>query len=227
MTKFYVNLLCKPQFIVCQPSVNFYSLEKAERLCSLLFVIFYARSKIFRFIDVIKDTPWQLEVYSGTNAARSYWYFSYGETGLNIKVIVDDRILWPSPYQSGTGYKDNIEFILGAKTTATGYETDKTLKFLVAYDGGNYVQVASSATAWANKSLAKSDYTVNVSTKSLENKQGYNGYEVNMFVSYAALGLTKANAVGNITTCIAMRNTNGLLINELMRASISGVLFFY
>ena len=26
---------------------------------------------------------------------------------------------------------------------------------------------------------------------------------------------------------MVMRNTNGLLINELMRASISGVLFFY
>ena len=62
----------------------------------------------------------------------------------------------------------------------------------------------------------------NDSVKYYDQNQGYNGYEVNFYVTYESLGLTKANAVGNITACLAMRNTNGYSSNTTVWGSYTG-----
>lgn len=162
------------------------------------------------FVNAIAYTDWQLEVYSGTNAGRSYWYFSYGEDRLNVKVIVVDHMVCGSQFQANTGMQDNVEVILGAKTSSTGYEVGKTIKVLVSGTGGHYVQVANSSTGWANKNITIGASAVK---KLYDNNNGYNGYEVNFYLKYSDLGLTKENAIGNITACLAMRNTNGYSSN--------------
>ena len=161
------------------------------------------------FVDVLVDTDWQIAVESGTNVGRAHWYFSYGETALNVKVIVEDRFVCGYPYSNDTAWKDNVELILSPISEGAGWNPGKTFKFLVSCEGGVYIDVASSSTTFLNiPNYSSMDFGSMVQIKSLENKDGYNGYEISMFISYSFLGLTKEEALGNLTACLAMRNVN-------------------
>lgn len=161
------------------------------------------------FKKVIDDTPWQLAVQSNGINARTYWYFTYSELGLDIRVLVDDRLICADEFNSDFGYQDNVEIILNGKSDVTGYEINKSHKILVSSQGKARIQKANSSSSWGGAlNYESSKFNANATLKTIENKDGYNGYEVNMFVAYELFGLTKATALNNMSACLAMRNTN-------------------
>ncbi len=197
-----INYTCKGTYILD----SFYVNEK--KIAATLFVM-PKENVVIRgtFKNAIEDTPWQLSVDGGGLIAKSYWYFDYLDNGLSIKVIVNDRMLCGSEYNSDFGYQDNVEFILNKNTATTGWEKDKTLKVLVSCSGGYFFQRANSSTTWGNISATSSTFNSTVTLKSLENKDGYNGYEVNIFCAYSLFSITKEEALNNLAICLALRNT--------------------
>ena len=160
------------------------------------------------FKNVIENPACNFIVTSAGNDGRYYSYFTYGENGLYVKVIADDRYVYGTEISDNPAYQDNIEIILSPKSSTAGYDTNKTYKFLISCTGDGYVQVASSTNAWRNISLGSEQYKSSAVIKSYDNKDGYDGYEINFFVSYDVFGLTKDTALGNITVCVATRNVN-------------------
>ena len=167
------------------------------------------------FINELSDTPWQLSCSAAGLTANSYWYFNYGKEGLEITIKVkDNRIcgaefVLPNNAGNPVAWSDNVEIILGAKNSINGYVPNETLKILVDYLGNSQVSYANSATGWAGaKSYASLIFNASSEIKSLENKDGYNGYEVKMFVSYTMFNLDYNGALNNITACLAMRNSS-------------------
>ena len=167
------------------------------------------------FVNVLSDTPWQLSCSAAGLTANSYWYFNYGVDGLEITVKVKDSRLcgeeFVLPNNSGNpvAWSDNIEIILGSKNSTSGYVPNETLKVLVDYLGNTQVNYANSATGWAGaKSYASLVFNATSKIKTLENKDGYNGYEVDIFVSYSMFNLSRDAALNNISACLAMRNSS-------------------
>lgn len=162
-----------------------------------------------KFKKAIEYTDWQIAVESATNVARAHWYFEYGEKTLNIKVKVEDRIICGYQYAESSGYQDNVEIILTPKTDTVGWSEGKSYKFLVSCEGDSIVNIATSSTLWGDFwDYSKQDYGYSVTLKNMDDNDGYNGYEIDMYVSYSLLGLTKEQAIGNISACLAMRNVN-------------------
>ena len=161
------------------------------------------------FKKAIEDTPWQLAIESGGNIGRSYWYFDYGETTLNINVKVEDRIICGYQYAEHSGFQDNVEVVLTPKTIVPGWAVNKSYKFLVSCEGDCTVNVATSPTMWSDFwNYTGQDFGYTVDLRSMDKNDGYNGYEVNMYVSYSLFGLTKEQAIGNLSACLSMRNVN-------------------
>lgn len=167
------------------------------------------------FIEAIPYTPWQVGCYAGGLNAISHWYFTYGDEGLNVNVKVEDarvcgeEFVNPNNSSNITAWSDNVEIILDKKNNNSGYVKDQTIKILVDYLGNNQFSIASSTTGWgASKSYATLIFNVSSALRYLNNNDGYNGYEINMFVSYSLFNLTRVTALNNLTACIAMRNTN-------------------
>lgn len=161
------------------------------------------------FKNAIEDTPWQLSVDGGGVIAKSYWYFEYGKTGINIKIIVDDRILCGEEFNEDNGFRDNIEFIINKKSDVSGWEVGKAYKILVSVDGISNIQKAATPDSWgALLGFTPGMYEATSSIKSLDNKDGYNGYEINVFMSYYLFGISRDEAINNMTVCLALRNTN-------------------
>lgn len=161
------------------------------------------------FKYVIDETPWQLSIVANGVNANSYWYFTYGDNGLDIRALVDDRIICAGEYNSDFGWQDNIEIILNAKNDTKGWEINKAHKIIISSEGKKRIQKASSTNAWGNPlTYEYAKFNATAYRKSLERKNGYNGYEVNMFIAYDLFGLTKETALNNMTACLAMRNTN-------------------
>lgn len=167
------------------------------------------------FIDVLPYTPWQLSCSAAGITANSYWYFNYGAEGLEITVKVKDNRLCgkefvlPNNAGNPVAWSDNVEIILGPKNTNKGYVTNETFKVIVDFLGNSQVSYANSSSGWAGtKSYASLVFNASSNIKSLENKDGYNGYEVKIFASYSMFNLNRNSALNNITTCLAMRNSN-------------------
>ena len=160
------------------------------------------------FKNALPNTDWQLAVESGTNVGRSYWYFKYEETGLAINVKVDDRLTCGWDFSNDMGWQDNIEIILSPKTNDYGWNVNKSVKILVSCTNQFFVQKATEPNVFTTVFDFENKISVNAVERSLNNNDGYNGYEVNMWISYEYLSLTKEEAIDNISACLAMRNTN-------------------
>lgn len=175
----------------------------------------------------IEDTDWQVRSSSGGWTATSYWYFNYGEEGLEIKVKVDDRILCGEAYKEQAYNRDNVEMIFRTKSDYRGWEMNETYKILISIDNTCSFQTPRSGTAWGDpiRDLHPDDFNYNVERKSLENKDGYNGYEVNIFFSYALIDLEREDAVDNISICPAMRNTNSHNVTDWRCINLDGVVW--
>ena len=160
------------------------------------------------FVNGLPNTDWQLTIESGTNVGRSYWYFKYEETGLAINVKVDDRLVCGYEFSQDIGWQDNVEIIISPRTEQKGWSVDKSVKILASCTNQFFVQKATESNVFTTVFDFENHINVNVIEKTLENNDGYNGYEVNMFVSYEYLNMTKDGAIGNISACLSMRNTN-------------------
>lgn len=160
------------------------------------------------FVNGLPNTDWQLAIEAGTNVGRSYWYFKYEETGLSINAKVDDRLVCGYEFSQDMGWQDNVEIIISPRTEQKGFNVDKSIKILASCTNQFFVQRATESNIFTTVFDFENHISVNVIEKSLENNDGYNGYEVNMFVSYEYLNITKEEAIGNISACLAMRNTN-------------------
>lgn len=164
------------------------------------------------FVNSILDTDWQVSCEASYMTAYSYWYFEYGEESLNVKVIVDDKRVCGEEFVSEgrdkVAFSDNVEIILGTKNNTKGYVTNKTYKFLVACTGKSFVQIANSSSSFGGaQSMSSLLFTSTTEIKSLDNKDGYNGYEVNMSISYDIFSIDRESALNNLTACIAIRNS--------------------
>lgn len=158
--------------------------------------------------NAIPETSWILG-HTAMHTAISYWYFSYGDKGLNVRVIVEDDLICGSDYDTRPAYQDCVEVILTEASTATTAVIDQSVKVLVSVSGGAEVKVANSVSSFfTNKNLSSKLFTSSVELKTLDNNDGYNGYEVNFFIAYEVLGLTKDTAVGNITAALNLTNRN-------------------
>lgn len=159
------------------------------------------------FIDAIEDTDYQLLTYGGGLLAKSHWYFRYLEEGIEIKVKVIDRAVKGSETRSDPGYRDNIEFILSYENDKTGWDLTSH-KVLISCDGDYYLQKATNSFNWSSSmKVPQEDFNFDTSIKSAADKQGYDGYDVRVFVSYNLLGYEYEDALNHLTICMAQRNT--------------------
>lgn len=204
-----INYFCKGSYILDKFFVNEVAIEGTS------FIMPEDNAVISgTFIKAINETPWQVSCTSSGVTANSFWYFEYAEDGLKINVKVQDNrvcgeeFVLPANSSNPVAWSDNVEIILDRKNSNTGYVKDQTFKILVDYLGNSQISYASSTTAWTgNKIYSSLVFNTTTSLKLLDNKDGYNGYEVNMFVSYSMFNLNYADALNNLTACIAMRNT--------------------
>ena len=161
------------------------------------------------FECVFKDTDWVVNCIAGGLEARTFFYFSYEEEGIRAIIKCDDHILSGKEYASSVANRDNVEFIFGVKTDYNGWKAHETMKFLASCDGGVLLQRAQNNTSWdANLvgSLEPEEFSCTVQERSTTRNEGYNGYEVDVFISYSLLYTYYEECVGNITICPAMRN---------------------
>ena len=80
------------------------------------------------------------------------------------------------------------------------------MKVLVTCEGYTYFQRAISKSTWGACYSTNTDaFSASATLKTYENKDGYNGYYVEVFVSYEMFKLTKEEAIDNLTICMALR----------------------
>ncbi|MBQ4060900.1 MAG: hypothetical protein IJD46_02615 [Bacilli bacterium] len=157
-----------------------------------------------------EETPWQILSTSGGLTARAFYYFNYGEEGLEIKIKVDDRMICGKEFKEQEHQRDNVEIIITPKSDHKGWAANETFKILVTADGDVNINRAVAGNQWgifSAKEYTEEDFNYSVTLKHLENNDGYNGYEVNIFFSYALMWLDREEAINNLTVCPAIRNT--------------------
>ena len=99
---------------------------------------------------------------------------------------------------SNTGYKDNIEFILGVGSNYN-YYTDQ-IKVLVAADG-NYTYYKYN-NGWISRNFEGQLSVTNANIF----KHGFNGYIVNVTIPYSSLNTTYENAIGKLKVPCSFRS---------------------
>ena len=111
-------------------------------------------------------------------------------------------------YNEDNGFRDNVEFIINTKSDVSGREVGKSTKVLVSVEGQSNIQRASTSTTWGPLlGFSPELYSATSTIKSLENKDGYNGYEINIYMAYYLFGISRAEALNNMSVCLALRNT--------------------
>lgn len=154
-----------------------------------------------RYEQMFRPGELVLSATQSYEKATSHWYAGYSENGLTVEAVVQDNILFTDTRFLGTiAYGDNIEFIIGPRTSATGLDGTR-YKVLVGadgsflfdrYQGGSWVSAGNSG--------------ITVSTRPCEqSSHGFNGYWVNVFLPYSLFG--NAGMAGTLTIAPAMRNT--------------------
>lgn len=156
------------------------------------------------FEYVFKDTDWQVSATADI-LAKSFWYVAYGDDGVYMTVMVDDRIVCGPNIAESELYRDNVDCIITKKIDKPNTITNNTYRLVVPALGDANIQVGNNNAfkrVWPSPLLISYSSTL----KYLENKDGYNGYQINIFVSYEALNVTKDEAINNISLAIAIRN---------------------
>lgn len=156
------------------------------------------------FEYVFKDTDWQVSSTADI-LAKSFWYISYGDDGVYMTVMVDDRIVCGPNIAESELYRDNIDCIITKKIDEPNIITNHTFRLVIPAIGDANIQVGNNNSfkrVWLSPLLISYSSTL----KYLDSKDGYNGYQINVFVSYEALNVSKEEAVDNITLAIAIRN---------------------
>ena len=216
-----IEYQCKGNYILDFFSVNGTPIEGSNFVMPDDDVIIEGTFKL-----VFDETPWQIMASSGGLNARSFWYLSYGENGIEITVKVDDRMLCGEDFKSKISSRDNVEIILTRKSDVVGWEFNETHKILITCDGEASINRAVSGTQWTGniyKNFTEEEFNYSVDLKYLENNDGYNGYEVNIFFSYDILWLTREEALNNMTFCPAIRNTTSHNVTSWVSLPVDSV----
>lgn len=150
---------------------------------------------------VAPDTDITFDVDIRFYEGRAHFYTEYTDVGVKVRAVAEDKIPFTSKKAiSNIAMTDNVEFILGVNGN-TSFNS-KYCKFIVNYDGEYFFD--SYNNGWKETSFIGTK--VKSRKLNLENA-GFSGYEVEVEVPYGFFGLSKKQAVGNITICPAMRNT--------------------
>ncbi len=161
--------------------------------------------------DVVVEGVFK-EVYSYTNVklsataayqkATSYWFAEYSQYGVTIQIVTEDNLIFTGKkgYNS-VGMMDNVEFIIGNKTTNSSFN-NTTYKMLVNAEGDYFWQRYDKSF----KTIYDEDIYVNVEPCKVFT-HGFLGYKTTVAIPYESLGLTYNTGYGNIVICPAMRNT--------------------
>ena len=158
------------------------------------------------FTPVYEETNVKLSLTVSYQQATSYWYAEYTSTGIIVETVVEDDLIFTS--KKGTtsvGMADNIEFIIGLRSSASSLNST-SYKMVVSGIGEYYWQRYSTYF-----------YTVSPIGISVEFEecnpfeQGFLGYRTRVTIPYYAIGTNYNDAYGNLTICPAMRNTTNTL----------------
>lgn len=154
--------------------------------------------------QILRPSEVVFTVEQSYERATSHWYAGYTDGGLTVEIAVEDNILFTDKeYVGSVAYGDNVEFILGKRTGATGLDSTR-YKVLVGASGEYLFE------HYQNGWRAAGELSVSVTHCTLE-EHGFHGYLVNVYVPYLALGTDAAEGFGAISVAPAMRNTlNGL-----------------
>lgn len=162
---------------------------------------------------VFGDDDLTLALTTSGMKANSHWYTTYGTEGMHIKIKVEDSLVAadPSIFLS-IGYMDNIEFIMAYMTENSGHPLVNAARVLITANGDYYLDVPNGYGGWNRMTNATSEtFNYEVALKHLSNNDGYSGYEIDVFLNYALLGLTEGNALNNITIAPSIRNSTNLI----------------
>lgn len=175
---------------------------------------------------VFDETPWQVMCSTGGLNARSFWYMKYGENGLEINVKVDDRMICGKDFKKNVYDRDNVEILITRKSDVKGWEYGETHKILISADGDialNRALTGNALTGNIYDDFTEEEFNYDCTLKSLDNNDGYNGYEVNIFFSYDILWLTRDECVNNISVCPAIRNRTSHNVTDWRCLSLESV----
>lgn len=149
---------------------------------------------------------------NSASVANADFTSSYEEDGVRFKVnfIDEESLVTDNTYD--IGYNDNIEFLISKKTTSTSWEIGKTYHFLLSANGEIYFERAVGANSLGDR-FDKSMGIVlgeNLDYKITYIKSGEltTGFSAEIYLAYDLLGLTKEEALNNLTYCPAIRNTH-------------------
>lgn len=158
------------------------------------------------FIPVYKETNVKLSLTVSYQQATSYWYAEYTPEAIVVETVVEDDLIFTS--KKGTtsvGMADNIEFIIGLRSSASALNSS-CYKMVVSGIGEYYWQRYS--TYFYNAS----SYGIKVEFEEYNPfDQGFLGYKTRVTIPYSVIGTSYNDAYGNLTICPAMRNTTNTL----------------
>lgn len=139
--------------------------------------------------------------------SKSYWSFEYGENSLNIHAEVSDPFLYG--YFDNPGYNDNVEVVLCPKnrSLSAGYVVNNTHHLLCDFNGNGYYNIAHTSYSMTANGDLPTSCSIEGRKASLED-DGFRGFVIDFHVDYSLFGLTREEALNNITMTVGMRNTN-------------------
>lgn len=143
--------------------------------------------------------------------ATSYWSMQYLDEGVFFRVLVkDDNVIQNGRLQ--TEERDFVEFRICESTNAPIKDAN-ALRCLVTADGTFLLQRCLGGDDYAESGYGVHYvYGENFTTETYlcsTSKNRFDGYAVEVFLGYELFGLTKSEAVGNMTFAPALNNTIG------------------
>lgn len=145
-----------------------------------------------------------------TSTSASYWQARYLDEGIYFSILVQDENVVQNG-RLGVEERDFIELRICEKSEEQALENANALRCLVTADGTFYLQKCLGADDYAPSGLGVNyEYGENFRTETLlctKAKNRFDGYAVEIFLGYDLFGLTKDEALGNMTFIPAVNNT--------------------
>ena len=126
---------------------------------------------------------------------RSNWFFEYKTDGIYVTTYVYDHFLVDNPATvPDKGYRDNVELIISPLENVKGLSYFNSVNAMVSIDGEVWYRRATSLDTFTFENLPSEQY-FRYSSKIHRylDKEGFNGYVVNMFFSYDLWGIDPNN----------------------------------
>lgn len=162
-------------------------------------------------VDPITSTSVSISAGEDVKSATSHWYAKYNEYGININVKVEDN----SVSSGGETFEqdDNIEFIIGLKSSKTTLDIDYNYRMLVTASGDYFLQKAKTVNTFGDKSALELNIAPGINlvlsaAKTSKLINGYDGYSISIFLSYDLINTDYGRAFDNLTFCPVLTNAD-------------------